>query len=141
MLCDPSFTSDALPFLDRLPKPKVGPRLPFRHYCKVCRAVDLWRPLGRTEAPDEAGDSEKRHTAQQRSERGQKLHYVLCAVSCTRADAYAAHMRGVRHQKVSKLHTRPISSEPMPGSVTSDRTLRPQACRELTPITDYTPQL
>lgn len=81
---DPSFTSAALPFLDRLP---------LRHYCKVCRAVDLWRPPGRTEAPDEAGDSDERHTAQRRSERGQKLHYVLCAVSCTTADAYAAHMR------------------------------------------------
>lgn len=75
---DPSFTSDALTFLDRLPKPKVGPRLPFMHYCKVCRAVDLWRPSGRTEAPDEAGDSDDRHTVQRRSERG--LETPLCPV-------------------------------------------------------------
>ena len=34
---DPSFTSDALPFLDRLPKPKAGPRPPSVHYCEVCR--------------------------------------------------------------------------------------------------------
>lgn len=115
---NPSFTSTGLPFLDSLPKPKVGPRLPLRHYCKVCRAVDLWHPPGRTEAPDEAGDSDERHTAQQRFERGQKLHQVLCAVSCTTADGYAAHMRGVGHQKVSKLHIRPIFSESMPGSVT-----------------------
>lgn len=30
----------------------------------------------------------------------QSLHCGLCAVSCTGADAYAAHMRGARHQKV-----------------------------------------
>lgn len=34
---DPTFTSDALPFLDRLPKPKAGPRPPSMHYCEVCR--------------------------------------------------------------------------------------------------------
>ncbi|XP_037054154.1 zinc finger RNA-binding protein 2 [Peromyscus leucopus] len=34
---DPSFTSDALPFLDRLPKPQAGPRPPSMHYCEVCR--------------------------------------------------------------------------------------------------------
>lgn len=75
---DPSFTSDALPFLDRLPKPVVGPRLSFMHYCKVCRAVDLWRPSGRTEAPDQAGDSDDRHTVQRRSEGGPKT--PLCPV-------------------------------------------------------------
>lgn len=30
----------------------------------------------------------------------QSLHCGLCAVSCTGVDAYAAHMRGARHQKV-----------------------------------------
>ena len=116
MPCDPSFTSDALPFLDRLPKPKVGPRLPLRHYCKVCRAIDLsegWKHQTKQVI-------QTRGTQHSGGPRGaRKLHYTLCAVSCTRADVYAAHMRGVGHQKVSKLYTRTISSEPMPGSVTN----------------------
>ncbi|XP_075831472.1 zinc finger RNA-binding protein 2 isoform X6 [Microtus pennsylvanicus] len=64
-------------------------------------------------------------TQPSRGPRGaQSLHCGLCAVSCTGADAYAAHMRGARHQKVFKLHTRlgkPIPSEPTPQSVTYTR--------------------
>lgn len=29
-----------------------------------------------------------------------RLHCSLCAVSCTGADSYAAHIRGAKHQKV-----------------------------------------
>ncbi|KAK7809848.1 hypothetical protein U0070_008498, partial [Myodes glareolus] len=131
---DPSFTSDALPFLDRLPKPKAGPRPPSMHYCEVCR-VSCAGP--QTYRDHLEGQKHRKKQAAQRTgtqpsggPRGaQSLHCGLCAVSCTGADAYAAHMRGARHQKVFKLHTRlgkPIPSEPTPQSVTytrgSDRT-------------------
>ena len=36
--------------------------------------------------------------------RGQnQLRCELCDVSCTGADAYAAHIRGAKHQKASKM--------------------------------------
>ncbi|XP_041525002.1 zinc finger RNA-binding protein 2 isoform X2 [Microtus oregoni] len=126
---DPSFTSDALPFLDRLPKPKAGPRPPSVHYCEVCR-VSCAGP--QTYRDHLEGQKHRKKQAAQRTgtqpsggPRGaQSLHCGLCAVSCTGADAYAAHMRGARHQKVFKLHTRlgkPIPSEPTPQSVTYTR--------------------
>ena len=34
------------------------------------------------------------------------LRCELCDVTCTGSDAYAAHIRGAKHQKVIKLHTR-----------------------------------
>ncbi|XP_031205683.1 zinc finger RNA-binding protein 2 isoform X3 [Mastomys coucha] len=126
---DPTFTSDALPFLDRLPKPKAGPRPPSIHYCEVCR-VSCAGP--QTYRDHLEGQKHRKKQAAQRTgtqpsggPRGsQSLHCGLCAVSCTGADAYAAHMRGARHQKVFKLYTRlgkPIPSEPTPRSVTYTR--------------------
>uniref|UniRef100_S4RH11 C2H2-type domain-containing protein n=1 Tax=Petromyzon marinus TaxID=7757 RepID=S4RH11_PETMA len=35
-----------------------------------------------------------------------QLRCELCDVTCTGADAYAAHIRGAKHQKVVKLHTK-----------------------------------
>ena len=37
---------------------------------------------------------------------GNALRCELCDVTCTGSDAYAAHIRGAKHQKVIKLHTR-----------------------------------
>uniref|UniRef100_UPI00295587EE zinc finger RNA-binding protein 2-like n=1 Tax=Panthera onca TaxID=9690 RepID=UPI00295587EE len=52
-----------------------------------------------------------------------QLRCGLCAVSCTGADAYAAHIRGAKHQKVFKLHGKlgkPIPPiEPVPGNSSS----------------------
>ncbi|KPP63931.1 Zinc finger RNA-binding protein-like [Scleropages formosus] len=52
-----------------------------------------------------------------------QLRCELCDVSCTGADAYAAHIRGAKHQKVVKLHTKlgkPIpSTEPSVVTQTS----------------------
>lgn len=63
---DPSFTSHALKFQDRLLKPKVGPRLPSIHYTEVCRIrdADLSGSSRRIEALEEAGSLYYRHTAQ-----------------------------------------------------------------------------
>ena len=47
--------------------------------------------------------------------RGQnQLRCELCDVACTGSDAYAAHIRGTKHQKVLKLHTR--LGKPIPSS-------------------------
>uniref|UniRef100_A0A8D0B0Y8 Zinc finger RNA-binding protein n=1 Tax=Sander lucioperca TaxID=283035 RepID=A0A8D0B0Y8_SANLU len=55
-----------------------------------------------------------------------QLRCELCDVSCTGADAYAAHIRGAKHQKVVKLHTKlgkPIpSTEPSMVTQTSAST-------------------
>jgi zinc finger RNA-binding protein len=54
------------------------------------------------------------------TQRGSNLRCELCDVTCTGNDAYSAHVRGSKHQKVVKLHTKlgkPIpSSEPTPLS-------------------------
>lgn len=54
---------------------------------------------------------------------GNALRCELCDVTCTGSDAYAAHIRGAKHQKVIKLHTRlgkPIPSvEPIIVSTSS----------------------
>ncbi|KAG7251127.1 hypothetical protein CRUP_003314, partial [Coryphaenoides rupestris] len=51
-----------------------------------------------------------------------QLRCELCDVACTGVDAYAAHIRGAKHQKVVKLHTKlgkPIpSTEPVLVSTT-----------------------
>nr|XP_008116817.1 PREDICTED: zinc finger RNA-binding protein [Anolis carolinensis] len=43
-----------------------------------------------------------------------QLRCELCDVSCTGADAYAAHIRGAKHQKVVKLHTK--LGKPIPST-------------------------
>ena len=59
----------------------------------------------------------------------QSPYYDLCAVSCTGEDAYAAHMKEVRHQKFQTRLGKSITSKPTPQSVTYtiqglDNTLR-----------------
>ncbi len=65
-----------------------------------------------------------------------QLRCELCDVSCTGADAYAAHIRGAKHQKVLKLHTKlgkPIPSiDPVvvtgtTGSTAASSTSKPSA--------------
>lgn len=45
-----------------------------------------------------------------------QLHCGLCAVSCTGAEAYAAHIRGAKHQKVGATHHQPTPSPSVPGT-------------------------
>lgn len=89
------------------------------HYCEVCRVTDLSGPFGSTEALEEAA-AQMTGTQPSGGPRGaESLHCGLCAVTCAREDAYAAHMWEARHQKV--LHTRlgkPVTSEATPRSVT-----------------------
>uniref|UniRef100_A0A3P8Z4Y7 Zinc finger RNA-binding protein n=1 Tax=Esox lucius TaxID=8010 RepID=A0A3P8Z4Y7_ESOLU len=54
-----------------------------------------------------------------------QLRCELCDVSCTGADAYAAHIRGAKHQKVVKLHTK--LGKPIPSTEPSVVTQTPTA--------------
>ncbi|KAG8181856.1 hypothetical protein JTE90_004002 [Oedothorax gibbosus] len=45
---------------------------------------------------------------------GTTLRCELCDVTCTGSDAYAAHIRGAKHQKVVKLHTK--LGKPIPST-------------------------
>ena len=44
---------------------------------------------------------------------GTSMRCELCDVTCTGSDAYAAHIRGAKHQKVVKLHSKP--GKPIPS--------------------------
>ena len=46
---------------------------------------------------------------------GNALRCELCDVTCTGSDAYAAHIRGAKHQKVIKLHTK--LGKPIPSVI------------------------
>ncbi|XP_021492527.1 zinc finger RNA-binding protein 2 [Meriones unguiculatus] len=126
---DPSFTSDALPLPDSMPKPQAGPRPPSTHYCEICRVSCAGPQTYRDHL--EGQKHRKKREAQRTGARpggGPRgppgLHCGLCGVSCTGADAYAAHLRGARHQKVFKLHARlgkPIPPESAPRSVAYTR--------------------
>lgn len=54
------------------------------------------------------------HAAPGRGAGGGALRCELCDVTCTGADAYAAHVRGIKHQKVVKLHT--MLGKPIPST-------------------------
>lgn len=83
-----------------------------------------------------------------RSLRGaQKLYCGLYALSCSKVDAYAAHMRGAKLEKVFELHTMPGKSIPLnphhgvSSTPKAERaSLRPQSSRKITPVTAHTPQ-
>ncbi len=45
---------------------------------------------------------------------GTALHCEVCDITCTGSDAYAAHIRGSKHQKVVKLHQK--LGKPIPSN-------------------------
>ncbi|KTG05451.1 hypothetical protein cypCar_00004338 [Cyprinus carpio] len=63
--------------------------------------------LSQSSSSSSGGGSSTRSTQNQ-------LRCELCDVSCTGADAYAAHIRGAKHQKVVKLHTK--LGKPIPST-------------------------
>uniref|UniRef100_A0A672NMB7 Zinc finger RNA-binding protein n=1 Tax=Sinocyclocheilus grahami TaxID=75366 RepID=A0A672NMB7_SINGR len=63
--------------------------------------------LSQSSSSSSGGGSSTRGTQNQ-------LRCELCDVSCTGADAYAAHIRGAKHQKVVKLHTK--LGKPIPST-------------------------
>ncbi|KAL2092394.1 hypothetical protein ACEWY4_012192 [Coilia grayii] len=128
------------PFQSKQLKPKQPPKPPQIHYCDVCK-ISCAGPQTYKEHLE--GQKHKKKEAALKvsqsssssgaggtgsSARGtqNQLRCELCDVSCTGADAYAAHIRGAKHQKVVKLHTKlgkPIpSTEPSVVTQTSSAT-------------------
>ncbi|KAE8636572.1 hypothetical protein XENTR_v10003043 [Xenopus tropicalis] len=127
-------------FQNKQLKPKQPPKPPQIHYCDVCK-ISCAGPQtykehleGQKHKKKEAAlKASQNTTSSSTAVRGtqNQLRCELCDVSCTGADAYAAHIRGAKHQKVVKLHTKlgkPIpSTEPnvVSQSVTSAAVSKP----------------
>uniref|UniRef100_A0AAZ3SDF0 Zinc finger RNA-binding protein n=1 Tax=Oncorhynchus tshawytscha TaxID=74940 RepID=A0AAZ3SDF0_ONCTS len=112
-----SYYSNSLftpPFQSKQLKPKQPPKPPQIHYCDVCKIscagpqVILFFVFSYAKAHlNSDGGGSARGTQNQ-------LRCELCDISCTGADAYAAHIRGAKHQKVVKLHTK--LGKPIPST-------------------------
>ncbi|XP_031735617.1 zinc finger RNA-binding protein isoform X2 [Anarrhichthys ocellatus] len=129
------------PFQSKQLRPKQPPKPPQIHYCDVCK-ISCAGPQtykehleGQKHKKKEAALKVSQSTSSSISGSGggalarnaqNQLRCELCDVSCTGADAYAAHIRGAKHQKVVKLHTKlgkPIpSTEPSMVTQTSSST-------------------
>ncbi|XP_042731176.1 zinc finger RNA-binding protein isoform X1 [Lagopus leucura] len=117
-----TFTKKA-PFQNKQMKPKQPPKPPQIHYCDVCK-ISCAGPQtykehleGQKHKKKEAALKASQNTSNNStSARGtqNQLRCELCDVSCTGADAYAAHIRGAKHQKVVKLHTK--LGKPIPST-------------------------
>lgn len=93
------------------------------HYCEVCK-ISCAGPQTYKEHLE--GQRHKKKEAQLKSGNafpakkhgpamgGVSLRCELCDVTCTGNDAYAAHIRGAKHQKVVKLHTK--LGKPIPSA-------------------------
>ncbi|XP_078531033.1 zinc finger RNA-binding protein isoform X3 [Lissotriton helveticus] len=112
------------PFQNKQLKPKQPPKPPQIHYCAVCK-ISCAGPQtykehleGQKHKKKEAAlkASQSTTTSTSAAARGtqNQLRCELCDVSCTGADAYAAHIRGAKHQKVVKLHTK--LGKPIPST-------------------------
>ncbi|KAM9822184.1 zinc finger RNA-binding protein isoform X3 [Syngnathus typhle] len=114
------------PFQNKQLRPKQPPKPPQIHYCDVCK-ISCAGPQtykehleGQKHKKKEAAlkvsqnsNSSSGSGLLARSSQNQ-LRCELCDVSCTGADAYAAHIRGAKHQKVLKLHTK--LGKPIPST-------------------------
>ncbi|KAJ8286983.1 hypothetical protein GJAV_G00045610 [Gymnothorax javanicus] len=129
------------PFQNKQLKPKQPPKPPQIHYCDVCK-ISCAGPQtykehleGQKHKKKEAALKVSQSSsaggtgggASASSVRGtqNQLRCELCDVSCTGADAYAAHIRGAKHQKVVKLHTK--LGKPIPSTEPSVVTQTPTA--------------
>ncbi|XP_026740930.1 zinc finger RNA-binding protein isoform X3 [Trichoplusia ni] len=104
-------------------RPKPPPKAQQLHYCDVCR-ISCAGPQTYKEHLE--GQKHKKKEAAVklaaagaaagalRGAGGGALRCELCDVTCTGADAYAAHVRGIKHQKVVKLHT--MLGKPIPST-------------------------
>ncbi|CAL8348230.1 unnamed protein product [Lota lota] len=122
-----TFTKKPPTFQSKQLRPKPPPKPPQIHYCDVCK-ISCAGPQTYKEHL-EGQKHKKKETALKASQtstssagggvgpaRGtqNQLRCELCDVSCTGADAYAAHIRGAKHQKVVKLHTK--LGKPIPST-------------------------
>ncbi|KAM9510073.1 zinc finger RNA-binding protein-like [Guaruba guarouba] len=124
-----------VPFQNKQLKPKQTPKPPQIHYCDVCK-ISCAGPQtykeyleGQKHKKKEASLKASQNTSNSStSARGtqNRLRCELCDVSCTGADAYAAHIRGAKHQKVVKLHAK--LGKPIPST-------EPNVVTQATPLT------
>uniref|UniRef100_A0A803YLQ1 Zinc finger RNA-binding protein n=1 Tax=Meleagris gallopavo TaxID=9103 RepID=A0A803YLQ1_MELGA len=115
-----TFTKKA-PFQNKQLKPKQPPKPPQIHYCDVCKiscagpqVLVLCNILLYAEILNTFFTSVFSEKALPQESHTLELRCELCDVSCTGADAYAAHIRGAKHQKVVKLHTK--LGKPIPST-------------------------
>uniref|UniRef100_A0A3Q3WGS2 Zinc finger RNA-binding protein n=1 Tax=Mola mola TaxID=94237 RepID=A0A3Q3WGS2_MOLML len=115
------------PFQSKQLRPKQPPKPPQIHYCDVCK-ISCAGPQtykehleGQKHKKKEAALKVSQNSSSSGSGGGvlarnaqNQLRCELCDVSCTGADAYAAHIRGAKHQKVVKLHTK--LGKPIPST-------------------------
>ncbi|XP_026325781.1 zinc finger RNA-binding protein isoform X3 [Hyposmocoma kahamanoa] len=104
-------------------RPKPPPKAQQLHYCDVCR-ISCAGPQTYKEHLEGQKHKKKEaavklaaagaSAASGRAAGGSSLRCELCDVTCTGADAYAAHVRGIKHQKVVKLHT--MLGKPIPST-------------------------
>ncbi|KAL4617501.1 zinc finger RNA-binding protein-like [Arapaima gigas] len=113
-------------FQNKQLKPKQPPKPPQIHYCDVCK-ISCAGPQtykehleGQKHKKKEAALKVSQNSCSGSGNGGpargtqNQLRCELCDVSCTGADAYAAHIRGAKHQKVVKLHTK--LGKPIPST-------------------------
>ncbi|KAL0870804.1 hypothetical protein ABMA27_005731 [Loxostege sticticalis] len=128
-------------------RPKPPPKTQQLHYCDVCR-ISCAGPQTYKEHLE--GQKHKKKEAAVklaaagavaaggRAAGASALRCELCDVTCTGADAYAAHVRGIKHQKVVKLHTmlgKPIpSTEPTKLGGDDDKDSEPEPEPEVQPV-------
>uniref|UniRef100_A0A667YJ00 Zinc finger RNA-binding protein n=1 Tax=Myripristis murdjan TaxID=586833 RepID=A0A667YJ00_9TELE len=127
------------PFQSKQLRPKQPPKPPQIHYCDVCK-ISCAGPQtykehleGQKHKKKEAALKVSQSSSSSGSGTGgggisarsaqNQLRCELCDVSCTGADAYAAHIRGAKHQKVVKLHTK--LGKPIPSTEPSVVTQTP----------------
>uniref|UniRef100_A0A672Z970 Zinc finger RNA-binding protein n=1 Tax=Sphaeramia orbicularis TaxID=375764 RepID=A0A672Z970_9TELE len=116
------------PFQSKQLRPKQPPKPPQIHYCDVCK-ISCAGPQtykehleGQKHKKKEAALKVSQSSSSSSGIAGgalarsaqNQLRCELCDVSCTGADAYAAHIRGAKHQKVVKLHTK--LGKPIPST-------------------------
>ncbi|XP_050350149.1 zinc finger RNA-binding protein isoform X2 [Nymphalis io] len=104
-------------------RPKPPPKAQQLHYCDVCR-ISCAGPQTYKEHLEGQKHKKKEAAVKLAAAGGggggaracgaSALRCELCDVTCTGADAYAAHVRGIKHQKVVKLHT--MLGKPIPST-------------------------
>jgi len=108
---------------------KAGAKLPPKpqqlYYCEVCKIscagpqtykehLDGQKHKKKEAAAKASGGSTAKVVAAAGRPGQNTLRCELCDVACTGADAYAAHIRGAKHQKVMKLHQK--LGKPIPST-------------------------
>ncbi|XP_066108772.1 zinc finger RNA-binding protein 2 [Saccopteryx bilineata] len=131
------------PVPTKLLKPKGGPKQPLLHYCDICKiscagaqtAFTICRQTYREHLEGQKHKKKEEAAGKMGIQPNgsscgvpAQLLCDLCAVSCTGAEAYAAHIWEAKHQKVFKLHIKLGKLSPTIGSVPRNSSSAQTAC-------------